>query len=92
MTDKMTEYQHVIPEATAGVTSYEFVDWATAETAQRALLEIDRSVAAAEILFGQMARKKREIGRSMSDLSEGIAHAANKYGMMARDLGKMAAE
>ena len=88
----MEEPQHVIPEATPGVTQYEFADWATAETAQRALLEIDRAVAAAEILFGQMARKRREIGRSMSDLSEGIAYAANKYGALARDLGKMAAE
>jgi len=87
----MDENQHVIPEATPGVTQYEFEDWATAETAQRALLEIDRAIAGAEILFGQMARKRREIGRSMGDLSEGIAFAANKYGALAKDLGKIVA-
>jgi len=82
--------QHVIPDATPGVTQFEFIDWRTAEAAQRALLEIDRAVASAEILFGQMARKNREITRSMSDLSGGIAHAAKKYDAMARDLEGMA--
>ena len=82
--------QHVIPEATPGVTNYEFIDWATAEAAQRALLEIDRAVAAAEILFGQMSRKRREVTRSMSDLTGGIAYAAKKYGAMARELEDMA--
>jgi len=84
--------QHVIPEESPGVTQYEFFDWATAEAAQRALLEIDRAVASAEILFGQMARKRREVGRSMSDLSEGIDYAAKKYSDLTAHLGQMAAK
>ena len=84
--------QYVVPEKPQGVSDYEFFDWDTAKAAQRALLEIDRSVAAAEILFGQMARKRREIWRSMNDLEGGINYAANKYAGMAANLKKMSAE
>lgn len=85
----MEEKQYVIPGETPGVTQFEFTDWRTAEAAQRALLEIDRSVASAELLVGQMARKRREIGRSMADLTDGIAYAAKKYEGLAQDLSRM---
>ena len=78
--------QHVIPEATPGVSQYEFVDWHTAQAAQRARLEIARSIAAAEILHQQMAWKRDEIARSMYDLSKSIASAAQRYAALARDL------
>ena len=87
----MTE-QHVIPESTPGVTQYEFENWDTAKAAQRALLEIDRSVAAAKILYSQMMRKRREISRSMGDLTGGIAYTAGEFRQMAADLEKMAGD
>jgi len=83
--------QHEVPEAVAQFTNYEFVDWATPEATQRALTEMDRTMASAEVLFKQMVYKRREIGRSMDDLSRGIAFTAGKYTAMAQELQKMAA-
>jgi len=82
--------QHVVPAEIAGVTQYEFVDWRTAEASQRAILEIRRSVAAARLLFGQMAGKRLEISRSMGDLSGGIAYAAREFAAVAEGLEKIA--
>ena len=81
-----------VPETTAQFTNYEFADWATPEAVQRALTEMDRTMASAEVLFKQMIYKRREIGRSAGDLSRGIAFTAGKYSAMAQDLQKMAAE
>ena len=84
--------QHEIPEVAAQFTNYGFQDWATPEAVQRALTEMDRTMASAEVLFKQMVYKRREIGRSMGDLSKGIAFTAGKYSKMVDELQKLAAE
>jgi len=86
----MTQYE--VPKDVAQFTNYEFTDWATPEAVQRALTEMDRTMASAEVLFKQMVYKRREISRSTSDLSSGIAFAAGKYSAMAKELQAIAKE